>query len=92
MGKRKERRFAANNTSRRVKLDLFAEPSGDLGGSDVRSDGDEKEQTEPNELPKSPSSSGGFHQLSSVPLYVVATPLDTCYVVSPPPKKLLFSE
>ncbi|XP_013673229.2 formin-binding protein 4 isoform X1 [Brassica napus] len=58
MGKRKERRFAANNTSRRVKLDLFAEPSGDLGGSDVRSDGDEKEQTEPNELPKSPSSSG----------------------------------
>lgn len=28
MGKRKERRFAANNTSRRVKLDLFAEPSG----------------------------------------------------------------
>ncbi|CDY24199.1 BnaC01g37790D [Brassica napus] len=58
MGKRKERRFAANNSSRRVKLDLFAEPSGDLGGSDVRCDGDEKEQTEPNELPKSPSSSG----------------------------------
>ncbi|KAG2317883.1 hypothetical protein Bca52824_021005 [Brassica carinata] len=58
MGKRKERRFAANNTSRRVKLDLFAEPSGDLGGSDVRCDGVEKEQTEPNELPKSPSSSG----------------------------------
>ncbi|CAN6968413.1 unnamed protein product [Brassica oleracea var. botrytis] len=58
MGKRKERRFAANNTSRRVKLDLFAEPSGDLGGSDVRCDGDDKEQTEPNELPKSPSSSG----------------------------------
>lgn len=63
MGKRKERRFAANNTSRRVKLDLFAEPSGDLGGSDVRCDGVEKKKTEPNELPKSPSSSGGFHQL-----------------------------
>ncbi|CAA7016329.1 unnamed protein product [Microthlaspi erraticum] len=56
MGKRKERRFAANNTSRRVKLDLSAEPSGDLGGSDVR-DGVEREQTEPNELPNSPSSS-----------------------------------
>ncbi|XP_010487073.1 PREDICTED: formin-binding protein 4-like [Camelina sativa] len=60
MGKRKERRFAAmNSTGRRVKLDLFAEPSGDLGGSDVR-DGVEREQqqTEPNELPNSPSSSG----------------------------------
>ncbi|KAG7577056.1 WW domain [Arabidopsis thaliana x Arabidopsis arenosa] len=59
MGKRKERRFAAmNSTGRRVKLDLFAEPSsGDLGGSDVR-DGVEREQTELNELPNSPSSSG----------------------------------
>ncbi|CAH2053841.1 unnamed protein product [Thlaspi arvense] len=57
MGKRKDRRFAANNTSRRVKLDLFAEPSGDLGGSDVR-DGVEREQKEPKELPNSPSSSG----------------------------------
>jgi len=65
MGKRKERRYAAmNSTGRRVKLDLFAEPSGDLGGSDVR-DGVEREQTELNELPNSPSSSGGFHQLSS---------------------------
>jgi len=35
-----------------------------LGGSDVR-DGVEREQTELNELPNSPSSSGGFHQLSS---------------------------
>ncbi|CAH8348995.1 unnamed protein product [Eruca vesicaria subsp. sativa] len=58
MGKRKERRFAANNTSRRVKLDLFAEPSGDLGGSDVHCDGVEEKKTETNELPKSPSSSG----------------------------------
>ncbi|KFK38660.1 hypothetical protein AALP_AA3G143500 [Arabis alpina] len=57
MGKRKERRFAANNTGRRVKLDLFAEPSGDLGGSEVR-DGVEKEEKETNELPNSPSSSG----------------------------------
>ncbi|KAL8462156.1 hypothetical protein ACS0TY_033289 [Phlomoides rotata] len=34
MGRRKERRLAAmSGAGRRVKLDLFAEPSGDLGGS-----------------------------------------------------------
>lgn len=48
----------------KFSLSCFA---GDLGGSDVR-DGVEREQTEPNELPNSPSSSGGFHQLSSNPL------------------------
>ncbi|XP_010418959.1 PREDICTED: uncharacterized protein LOC104704597 [Camelina sativa] len=59
MGKRKVRRFAAmNSTGRRVKLDLFAEPSGDLGGSDVRDGVEREQQTEPNELPNSPSSSG----------------------------------
>jgi hypothetical protein len=44
-----------------ISFDIFV---GDLGGSDVR-DGVEREQTELNELPNSPSSSGGFHQLSS---------------------------
>ncbi|KAL1204873.1 hypothetical protein V5N11_017473 [Cardamine amara subsp. amara] len=68
MGKRKERRFAAmNSTGRRVKLDLFEEPSGDLGGSEVR-DGVGREQTEPNELPNSPSSSG---QKSENPLLLL---------------------
>ncbi|KAG9448509.1 hypothetical protein H6P81_008474 [Aristolochia fimbriata] len=36
MGKRKERRLAAlSNAGRRVKLDLFAEPSGDVAGTSV---------------------------------------------------------
>ncbi|CAM8997298.1 unnamed protein product [Rhodiola kirilowii] len=40
MGKRKERRRAALSTAgRRVKLDLFAEPSGELGGSSVNENG-----------------------------------------------------
>ncbi|KAK9941155.1 hypothetical protein M0R45_017777 [Rubus argutus] len=61
MGNRKERRrlAAMSNSGRRVKLDLFAEPSGDLGGSaehdglggDVHSKGHSG-------LPNSPSSSG----------------------------------
>ncbi|KAF7831244.1 putative WW domain protein [Senna tora] len=60
MGKRKERRLAAlSNAGRRVKLDLFAEPSGDLGGStehdDVVGDTDSKHR---DGLPNSPSSSG----------------------------------
>ncbi|XP_039014110.1 formin-binding protein 4-like isoform X2 [Hibiscus syriacus] len=57
MGKRKERRLAAmNNAGRRVKLDLFAEPS-DLGGSSVQEeiDGEPKRLAG---LPKSPSSPG----------------------------------
>ncbi|XP_010542502.1 PREDICTED: formin-binding protein 4 isoform X2 [Tarenaya hassleriana] len=58
MGKRKDRRLAAmSNAGRRVKLDLFVEPPGDLGGSDAR-DRDDREQTDLNELPNSPSSSG----------------------------------
>ncbi|XP_022716682.1 uncharacterized protein LOC111275559 isoform X2 [Durio zibethinus] len=57
MGKRKERRLAAlSNAGRRVKLDLFAEPS-DLGGSSVHEeiDGEPKHHAG---LPNSPSSSG----------------------------------
>ncbi|KAL5548753.1 hypothetical protein UlMin_003984 [Ulmus minor] len=60
MGKRKERRLAAkSNAGRRVKLDLFAEPSGDLGGSTVNDEvGAEKESKNGAGLPNSPSSSG----------------------------------
>lgn len=69
MGKRKERRLAAlNNAGRRVKLDLFVEPSGELGGSIVHEEvgGDPKDTAV---LPNSPSSSGGFRQFSSKGLY-----------------------
>ncbi|CAK7324463.1 unnamed protein product [Dovyalis caffra] len=60
MGKRKERRLAAlNNTGRRVKVDLFAEPSGDLGGSSVNNgDGGDIDPSQRAGLPNSPSSSG----------------------------------
>ncbi|CAL8998654.1 unnamed protein product [Prunus brigantina] len=60
MGKRKERRLAAKtNAGRRVKLDLFAEPSGDLGGSAEHDElgGDMKSKGHAG-LPNSPSSSG----------------------------------
>ncbi|CAA0815402.1 WW domain-containing protein [Striga hermonthica] len=58
MGRRKERRLAAINAAgRRVKLDLLAEPSGDVGGSSgkeqVGGDGDPKSHAT-----SSPSSSG----------------------------------
>ncbi|KAK8626379.1 hypothetical protein V6N13_134028 [Hibiscus sabdariffa] len=65
MGKRKERRLAAmGNTGRRVKLDLFAEPSEDLGGSSTHEeiDGELKHLAG---FPNSQSSSGGFRQFSS---------------------------
>ncbi|GFP89108.1 hypothetical protein PHJA_001054500 [Phtheirospermum japonicum] len=60
MGRRKERRLAAISAAgRRVKLDLFAEPSGDVGGSspqeEVGGDGESKSIAK---LPSSPSSSG----------------------------------
>ncbi|KAK4363928.1 hypothetical protein RND71_015286 [Anisodus tanguticus] len=60
MGRRKERKLAAKSAAgRRVKLDLFAEPSGDLGGSSVQDEvGGEEESKSPAELPNSPSSSG----------------------------------
>ncbi|KAI4388571.1 hypothetical protein MLD38_000888 [Melastoma candidum] len=60
MGKRKERRLAAmSNAGRRVKLDLFAEPSGDLTGSSAKDKVDEIGNSEHLDgLPKSPSSSG----------------------------------
>lgn len=65
MGKRKERRLTAmSNAGRRVKLDLFAEPSGgDLGGSSVNDGVGEDIDSKPRAgLPNSPSSSGGFRQ------------------------------
>ncbi|KAJ7963570.1 WW domain-containing protein, putative isoform 4 [Quillaja saponaria] len=60
MGKRKERRLAAkSNAGRRVKLDLFAEPSGELGGSTVHDDvGEDMDSRHRDGLPNSPSSSG----------------------------------
>ncbi|XP_027334860.1 uncharacterized protein LOC113849278 isoform X2 [Abrus precatorius] len=60
MGKRKERRLAAlSNAGRRVKLDLFAEPSGELGGSTVHGDaGGDIDSQHREGLPNSPSSSG----------------------------------
>lgn len=66
MGKRKERRLAAmSNAGRRVKLDLFAEPSGDLGGSTVHDEVGVDTDSKPRPgLPNSPSSSGGFRSVS----------------------------
>ncbi|CAO2835762.1 unnamed protein product [Amaranthus hypochondriacus] len=60
MGKRKERRLAAKmGAGRRVKLDLFAEPSGDVGGSPAKDDdGKDEDNKLDQELPNSPSSSG----------------------------------
>ncbi|KAL0399094.1 UNVERIFIED_CONTAM: hypothetical protein Sradi_2252700 [Sesamum radiatum] len=59
MGRRKERRLAAISAAgRRVKLDLFAEPSGDLGGSSAQEEvGGDGAKTH-TELPSSPTSSG----------------------------------
>ncbi|GAU47876.1 hypothetical protein TSUD_404480 [Trifolium subterraneum] len=60
MGNRKERRRAAHtNAGRRVKLDLFAEPSGELGGSTIHGDaGGDTDSQQHDGLPNSPSSSG----------------------------------
>lgn len=72
MGNRKERRRAAHtNAGRRVKLDLFAEPSGELGGSTIHGDaGGDTNSQQHDGLPNSPSSSGGFCQFSSKGLYL----------------------
>ncbi|KAK6934643.1 WW domain [Dillenia turbinata] len=60
MGKRKERRLAAqSNAGRRVKLDLFAEPSGELGGLSASEDiGGDIDPKQCSGLLKSPTSSG----------------------------------
>ncbi|XP_030511706.1 uncharacterized protein LOC115726122 isoform X3 [Rhodamnia argentea] len=60
MGKRRERRKAAqSNAGRRVKLDLFAEPSGDLGGSSGQDEVEgDVDSTHHDGLPNSASSSG----------------------------------
>ncbi|XP_031403803.1 uncharacterized protein LOC116213121 isoform X2 [Punica granatum] len=61
MGKRRDRRMAAmSNPGRRLKLDLFAEPSGDLGGSSGQDElgGGLDSSKRSDGLPNSPSSSG----------------------------------
>ncbi|KAL7217717.1 hypothetical protein ACSBR2_011035 [Camellia fascicularis] len=60
MGKRKERRIAAMIAAgRRVKLDLFAEPSGDSGGSSAQDElGGDIDPRHCAGSPNSPSSSG----------------------------------
>ncbi|XP_074585981.1 uncharacterized protein LOC141841698 isoform X2 [Curcuma longa] len=60
MGKRKERRLAAMMAaSRRVKLDLFAEPSGEMVTSSVHDEvGEDPDKDYQAEVPNSPSSSG----------------------------------
>ncbi|THG17030.1 hypothetical protein TEA_012856 [Camellia sinensis var. sinensis] len=60
MGKRKERRIAAMIAAgRRVKLDLFAEPSGDSGGSSAQDElGGDIDPRHRAGSPNSPSSSG----------------------------------
>ncbi|XAR56818.1 hypothetical protein NMG60_11037437 [Bertholletia excelsa] len=60
MGKRKERRHAAMMAAgRRLKLDLFAEPSGESGGSSAQDElGGETDPRHRAGSPNSPSSSG----------------------------------
>ncbi|KAE9456569.1 hypothetical protein C3L33_11497, partial [Rhododendron williamsianum] len=60
MGKRKERRLAAKvGAGRRVKLDLFAEPSGESGGSSAQDElGMDMDPSHLARSPDSPSSSG----------------------------------
>ncbi|KAJ6800078.1 formin-binding protein 4 isoform X1 [Iris pallida] len=64
MGKRKERRLAAKSAAgRRVKLDLFAEPAGDMTGTTSHDEtGGNPDQDHNAGVPTSPSSSGGFHE------------------------------
>lgn len=59
MGKRKDRILAAmSNAGRRVKLDLSAEPSGDLGGSAVHDEVEKDTELKQRAgLPNLPSSS-----------------------------------
>ncbi|KAG0467999.1 hypothetical protein HPP92_017327 [Vanilla planifolia] len=53
MGKRKERRLAAMSAARRVKLDLFAEPSEDKGCSANEEVGGDREKDHSTSLPTS---------------------------------------
>ncbi|KAE8723564.1 WW domain-containing protein, putative isoform 8 [Hibiscus syriacus] len=72
MGKRKERRLAAmSNAGRRVKLDLFAEPS-DLGGSSVQEDID----GEPKHLAGLPNSQSSPGQQPPNPLLLLGQYID----------------
>ncbi|RAL50381.1 hypothetical protein DM860_017662 [Cuscuta australis] len=90
MGKRKERRQAAMNAvGRRVKLDLFAESSGDLVGSSQDGVRGEIDSNNHAELPNSPSSSG--HQLEN-PLMLLEQYSDDELVVHDEQGKVSFRE
>lgn len=71
MGKRKERRLAAKMASnRRVKLDLVAEPSGDMVASSAHDEvGGDIDQDHHAVVPTSPSSSGGSPEFLFKGLY-----------------------
>ncbi|KAG5550952.1 hypothetical protein RHGRI_009391 [Rhododendron griersonianum] len=73
MGKRKERRLAAKvGAGRRVKLDLFAEPSGESGGSSAQDElGMDMDPSHLARSPDSPSSSGGFRKQPENPLLLL---------------------
>ncbi|CAL9057641.1 unnamed protein product [Musa banksii] len=59
MGKRRERRLAAMMAaSRRVKLDLFTEPSGEMVGNSLHDEVGGDLDKDHHEVPSSPSSSG----------------------------------
>jgi hypothetical protein len=65
MGRRKERRLAAKAAAggRRVKLDLFLDPS--PGGTPSKEGERGENHDQQTGVPTSPSSSGGFHQFPS---------------------------
>jgi hypothetical protein len=64
MGRRKERRLAAKAAAgRRVKLDLFLDPSPGEASQKEGIGGEIRDQQ--TVVPTSPSSSGGFHQFPS---------------------------
>ncbi|XBI37130.1 hypothetical protein VPH35_122524 [Triticum aestivum] len=64
MGRRKERRLAAKAASgRRVKLDLFLDPS--PGEASMKEGVGEENRGQQTGVPTSPSSSGGFNQFPS---------------------------
>ncbi|KAK8676766.1 hypothetical protein V6N13_142331 [Hibiscus sabdariffa] len=89
MGKRKERRLAAmSNAGRRVKLDLFAEPSEDLGGSSVQEeiDGEPKHLSG---LPNSPSSPDIYVVCPRTCFQIVGFLLENLYLGQQPPNPLL---
>lgn len=76
MGKRRDRRIAAQMAAgRRVKLDLFTEPSGDLVGASRHDEvGGDLDQDSHARAPNSPSSPGGFRQIFFKRIYTEDMP------------------